>query len=354
MIAGATPRLPAPRGRMDARIDRRPDGGPALGCVQLGHCRRRGRWTKVVAAVFALASCESGDSASTAEEARLLAMSEGTAEDWEIVRSTLARAWEEGLHTLPLGETMARIGVTFVGSAYVPRTLEVEGPERLVINLRELDCVTFVENVLALGRFVHLHDPSALDDEEQLRDEYRRLLTEIRYRGGRLEGYPSRLHYFSEWIADNEARGLVRDISRELGGTMDDTPIDFMSTHPDAYRQLSEPGVVGEIERAEARLSARPRYFIGEEHIEDAAGGIADGDIIAATSTVDGLDIAHTGLALVRDGSVFLLHAPLVGSEVQISEVPLSERVQRIGGQDGIMVARPRDPAAVSGGESAG
>ena len=303
--------------------------------------RRLMRCAGAIAAVLAIASC---DSASSGEEARLLAMSEGTAEDWEIVSSTLARAWEEGLHYLPLGETMARIGVGFVGTAYVPATLEVEGPERLVVNLRELDCVTFVENVLALGRFVHLHNPSVLENEEWLRDEYRRLLTEIRYRGGKLEGYPSRLHYFSEWIADNEAQGLVRDVSRELGGMADDTPIDFMSTHPDAYRQLSDPGVVDEIARTEARLSARPRYYIGEEHIGEAAPDIADGDIIAATSTVGGLDIAHTGLALVRDGTVFLLHAPLVGSEVQISEVPLSERVQRIGGQDGIMVARPLAP----------
>lgn len=312
--------------------------------------RRAIRRVAAIAALLALASCDSG---SSAEEARLPALSEGTAEDWGIVRSTLARAWGEDLHLLPLGETMARIGVTFVGTAYVPRTLEVEGPERLIVNLRELDCVTFVENVLALGRFVHLHDPSMLDDDERLRAEYRRLLTQIRYRGGELDGYPSRLHYFSEWIADNEARGLVRDISRELGGMADDTPIDFMSTHPDAYRQLSEPGVVDEIARAEARLSARPRYFIGEARIEDAAAGIGSGDIIAATSTVGGLDIAHTGLALVRDGRVFLLHAPLVGSEVQVSEVPLSERVQRIEGQDGIMVARPLEPPPASNRGSA-
>jgi hypothetical protein len=306
-----------------------------------GRCRKRS--IAALAAVLVIVSCDSGSSAG---EARLLAMSEGTAEDWDIVRSTLARAWDEELHLLPLGETMAGIGVSFVGTAYVPRTLEVPGRERLVINLRELDCVTFVENVLALGRFVHLHDRSVLEDEEWLRGEYRRLLTEIRYREGKLDGYPSRLHYFSEWIADNEVQGLVRDISRELGGVADDTPIDFMSTHADAYRQLSEPGVVEEIARTEARLSSRPRYHIGEEHIEDAAAGIADGDIIAATSTVEGLDIAHTGLALVRGGTVFLLHAPLVGSEVQISEVPLSQRVQRIAGQDGIMVARSLGPGA--------
>jgi hypothetical protein len=68
---------------------------------------------------------------------------------------------------------------------------------------------------------------------------------------------------------------------------------------------------------------------------------IQDGDIIAATSTLAGLDIAHTGIALWRDGRLHLLHAPLAGGVVQISEMPLAERIQRIDGQDGVMVARP-------------
>ena len=37
------------------------------------------------------------------------------------------------------------------------------------------------------------------------------------------------------------------------------------------------------------------------------------------------------------------MHAPLVGDSVQISEVTLAERIQRIEGQDGIIVARPLD-----------
>ena len=72
-------------------------------------------------------------------------------------------------------------------------------------------------------------------------------------------------------------------------------------------------------------------------------GTRTDGDIIAATSTVPGLDIAHTGIALWRDGRLHLLHAPLAGGVVQISEVPLAERIQRIRGQDGVMVARPTE-----------
>ena len=157
-----------------------------------------------------------------------------------------------------------------------------------------------------------------------------------------LEEYPSRLHYFSEWIGDNDKMGLVRDVSQELGGVAEDEPIDFMTTHPDAYRQLGEnPTFLTELREVEARLSAEPRYYVPEDRIALIEDRIQDGDIIAATSTVAGLDIAHTGIALWRAGRLHLLHAPLAGGVVQISEAPLAERIQRIGGQDGVMVARP-------------
>ena len=124
----------------------------------------------------------------------------------------------------------------------------------------------------------------------------------------------------------------------------DTEPIDFMTTHADAYRQLSEnPAFLAELTQVEARLSAESRFYIPEDGIAGVEDQIQDGDIIAATSTVAGLDIAHTGIALWRDGRLHLLHAPLAGGVVQISETPLAERIQRISGQDGVMVARPSE-----------
>ena len=67
--------------------------------------------------------------------------------------------------------------------------------------------------------------------------------------------------------------------------------------------------------------------------------------MIAATSTLPGLDIAHTGFAIRIDGRLHLMHAPLVGSVVEISERPLADRILTIQAQDGIMVARPLSPA---------
>lgn len=257
--------------------------------------------------------------------------------DREIFEETMAFARAERLDTLPMGETVARIGRRFVGTPYEPGTLEVPGPERLVVNLRTLDCVTFVETVLAMSRVVHegTYDFGAFQAE----------LQRIRYRGGVLDGYASRLHYFSEWISDNERTGIVRQLTREVGGERVEEPVRFMSSNARLYPKLSDPEQLGAIRRMEERLSAEPRHFVPQERIAEVAPRIRNGDVIAATSTVEGLDVAHTGFALWVDGRLHLMHAPLVGKSVEISEHPLAERIRGIRGQDGILVARPVDPS---------
>ncbi len=277
--------------------------------------------------------------------ARLLRPPEGTEADWAILREKAIMAWELGLDTLSMGESMAFIGLSFVGTPYVPNTLELPGSEQVVVNLQELDCVTFVENVLALALFIREAGPDILDREPETRGLYKRILTRIRYRTGRVDGYPSRLHYFSEWILDNEAKGLVREVTKELGGVPDVRAIDFMTTHPESYRQLANPVVFNAIQDTEFYLSGLTRYRIPQGDIATLSSGIKDGDIIAATSAVEGLDVGHTGLALWRDGTLFLLHAPNVGGAVEVSTVPLADRILRIESFDGIRVVRPLGPA---------
>jgi hypothetical protein len=264
-------------------------------------------------------------------------------EDWAIFEQKVRWASGQRLDTVPLPAAVAAIGRSFVGTAYVPRTLEAEGPEGLVINFRGLDCVTFVENALALARFVRAEGVTRLASRPDAEAAYGTLLAQLRYRDGTIEGYPSRLHYFSDWVADNARRGLVEDLTASLGGEGDAEPIDFMSTHPDAYRQLGDAANLAAVRATEMQLNARGRTFIPEDRIARAASGIRDGDIIAATSTVAGLDVAHTGLALWVDGTLRLLHAPLVGDSVEISTVSLADRILSIEGQDGIIVARPVD-----------
>jgi len=264
-----------------------------------------------------------------------------TVRDWQILEEKVRWAAAERLDTLPLGEGLGRLGETFVGTTYTPATLEAPGEEHLVINLRELDCVTFIENMLAMTWLLRNDGAEILADRAAAMRRYEAYLTALRYRDGELSGYPSRLHYFSEWLANNEAKGLMALRTEALGGLLDEEPIVFMSEHRDSYRQLADDAFFAAIQEIEGRLAGQPRYYIPENRIREVEQGIQNGDIIAATSTLDGLDVAHTGIAFWHEGRLHLLHAPLVGKTVELSELPLAERIQEISGQDGIMVARP-------------
>jgi hypothetical protein len=276
--------------------------------------------------------------------------------DWAVFEATVRSAVAAGADTLPMGDAMVRVGMELVGTRYEPGTLEVEGPERLVVDLGGLDCVTFVENAYAIAAAVKAGVADRLDERATIEGEYERMLRALRYRGDVIDGYSSRLHYFTEWILDGEGKELVEDVTDDLGGVVDHERVDFMSTHPGAYRQLADPGNLETIRRIEEILSERGRYYVPQDRIDEVAHRIRDGDIIAATSTVAGLDVAHTGLAVWADGTLKLLHAPLVGDSVHVSERSLADRIRSIEGQDGIIVARPLEPgrSASRGARGAG
>ena len=120
-----------------------------------------------------------------------------------------------------------------------------------------------------------------------------------------------------------------------------DEPIDFMSTNREQYGALESPDVLAQIRTIERALNTRTLHYIPKDRIAAIAPRIRDGDIIAATSAIRGLDIAHTGFAVWINGQLHFTNAPLVGKSVEISELPLADRIRRIDGQDGIMVARP-------------
>lgn len=272
-----------------------------------------------------------------------------TERDWAIAAGTVAWARVQGLGALPVGEIAAILGTTFVGTPYEPGTLELPGPEALVVNLETFDCVTFVEQVLVLAHLVRdaAVVPATQADSEEgraFRARYREILTDLRYRDAAVDGYGSRLHYFTEWMDQAVARGWAADVTGELGGIPDARPVVFMSSNPASYRQLAEnPLLIEDIRTVEARLSAGTRLFVPQARIADVEEGIRNGDLIAAVSTLEGLDIAHTGIALRHEGRVHLLHAPLVGDSVEISAQPLADRIRGIAGQQGIRILRPLD-----------
>jgi hypothetical protein len=245
---------------------------------------------------------------------------------------------------LPLGRAVDRAAELAIGTPYVPYTLEAylraggspRDREPLTLSLSHFDCVTLVESSLALARTARLRG-------EPDWDAFAREVERVRYRGGKREGYLSRLHYFSEWLDDNERRGLVQLLGRELGGEPDTRPLRFMSTHPDAYPALRDAAVRAGVAAMEERLDGHPRWVIPTERIAAVQDRIETGDVLAFATAIEGLDVTHSALAhRGSDGVLHVLHAPLSGGEVEITRTTLPEYVARIKRSTGVLVARPR------------
>ncbi len=247
-------------------------------------------------------------------------------------------AASERLVDKSMSEVMAAIGHSFLDAPYKGHTLEVGGKERLIVNLQEFDCVTFVESTFALARCIKLNKMTF--------DDFKKQLQLIRYRGGKINGYPSRLHYFSDWIDDNEKKGLIKNVAHELGGVPYDKTINFMSTHRSSYKQLGNGANFQAITNTEAELNKRPHFYLPKLNIQDAREAIQDGDIIGITTSIDGLDITHTGMAFRLQGYLRFLHAPLSVGTIQITKRTIVDYLAVYEKHTGIMIARPVEPKA--------
>jgi hypothetical protein len=230
------------------------------------------------------------------------------------------------------GEWMIRLGRYFLGAPYAAGTLEKEGPEALVMNLRQFDCFTFVENIIALSRLFLSGHVSF--------DRYREILAFIRYRQGCLNGYASRLHYFSDWIFDNERKGIVKNISRLLDGRPFSKKNNFMTEHPDQYPALKDRDVYRQMRVMEKRVQQRVRYYIPRVSLKRVETQIADGDLIAVTTRVEGLDVTHVGVAVHERQKIHFLHASSLAGSVIISTETLEHYLAGSKDRSGIMVAR--------------
>ena len=233
-----------------------------------------------------------------------------------------------------LGDTIALVGQSFLETPYVEKTLEVGDTETLVVNFGGLDCTTFVENVLAFSLMLQNQHTSFEDFTDNLET--------VRYRNGDLNGYPSRLHYFSEWIRNNEKKGLVKDITAELGGVALEKPINFMGTHRNLYPFLASEENFEAILTVEKELAKEELCYLPQNQVESKEHLIKSGDILALATSIKGLDVTHTGIAIHQpDGRLHLLHASSKNGEVEISELPLADYLKNIKSNIGIIVARP-------------
>lgn len=224
-----------------------------------------------------------------------------------------------------------------IGTPYVGQTLEVNPSEQLVVNLRQLDCTTFVETAIALAMTQKQGSTRYAD--------YCQNLTRIRYRNGVLDGYPSRNHYFTQWIESNEKQGLVKERTLPTAISQRQTvSINYMSQHPDLYPMLRDDKPAQEqIRRFEQETSGKQVRYIPRVNLnkgkQTPLGLIKDGDILAIVTRKQGLDTSHIGFALWgKDGKLHLLNASQIHKKVVSEHMTLFEYMGKHPSQLGIRV----------------
>ncbi|WP_106795124.1 N-acetylmuramoyl-L-alanine amidase-like domain-containing protein [Aquimarina sp. Aq78] len=255
-----------------------------------------------------------------------------SAKDKEIFTTRITALKKEYTPKTAFGGTLVFVGKTFLGTPYAAKTLEIGSKESLVINFQGLDCTTFVENVLVLSLMLK----NGKDDFES----YTAYLEKIRYKNGKLDGYASRLHYFSEWITNNEQKDILRNITGDIGGIEIEKDINFMSTHRELYPFLKDDKNFKGIQQSEINISQSSVCFLPKDQIKEHEASILSGDIIALTTSIKGLDITHTGIAIRKEnGRIHLLHASSKG-QVEISTLPLVDYLKKIKNNTGIIVNR--------------
>lgn len=219
----------------------------------------------------------------------------------------ICKLLEESKRYSQADDVVSYFAKKFVGIPYVANTLEVNDEEQLVVNLRQMDCTTYVETVVSLALCVQ--------NGQFTYQDYINALRNLRYRNGVIDGYGSRLHYFSDWIDNNENMGFVKEVQSPNPpfSAIQVLNLDFMSKHPHSYKALRiSPYLVEEIRETEINLNGKKMNYIPKSSLANTSllrKVIRNGDILAVVTNVKGLDIAHLGIALWRKDGLHMLHA---------------------------------------------
>ena len=230
------------------------------------------------------------------------------------------------------GERVVALAKEFIGREYVGETLDKHDNEPLFISCSELDCTTFVETVLAI----------TMCGQNGSFTDFCKNLGRIRYRNGKNEGYASRLHYTSWWIADPAKQGIVEEIETKLHNASQKLNLNFMSTHPEKYRHLKDDKKRTE----EIAVLEKPfcnkdiRYIPKEKICELDRNDIKDGDIIAVVTAIEGLDVSHIGFAYWNNRELHMIHASSAANRVINDTTSLHTYLSRRKNSLGIRVFR--------------
>ncbi|WBA56741.1 MULTISPECIES: N-acetylmuramoyl-L-alanine amidase-like domain-containing protein [Providencia] len=206
------------------------------------------------------------------------------------------------------------ITAMFLGTPYNDRTLNSHDSEKesLVVNLKSMDCMTFIEYTEALKQSDNY-------------DDFISNLKKTRYREENI-AYITRRHFFTDWLlAADEA---MSDMTQEI------------SPHTiQVHKHLNQKGN-GQLLIQGLPVTSRTISYIPTQYIDEAVlKKLQTGDYIGIYSNKPELDVSHVGIAIREGNKIYFRNASSLKLNLKVVDVELNRYLQD---KVGIIVIRSK------------
>jgi hypothetical protein len=220
---------------------------------------------------------------------------------------------------------LVELGKYFIGRPYSHMALSRGNPEEVYYSLKDFDCVTYIENMLAL------YESNGLDSV------YKKRLIELRYVKSNDIRYETRLHYLSSAFEKWQQMGIIDQVHASNERLLK-KDIHYLSAYLAGNHFKID---VNQIKTTEQALSEKPMSFIDRKQIAQFLPKLKSGDIVAFVSKRSDLDFKHVGFIMIQHGKAFLLHASQEKKVICISDQDVATYVLNHPQMIGIQVYRP-------------
>ncbi|WP_067823699.1 DUF1460 domain-containing protein [Nocardia inohanensis] len=212
------------------------------------------------------------------------------------------------------GELIDLLSGQFMGTPYGANMLvgSATQAEQLVIDLRRVDCFTYLDYVEALTR-------------SSDRNQFVANLIDTRYAGGQVD-FAHRKHFFTDWA--QVARTAASDITGSLTGAAV-TVGKHLNAKADGGNYL--PGL--------PVVDRNITYIPSSAVTDQVLSGLRTGDYVGAYTDQPGLDVTHVGIIVKTNGGTVFRNASSLAANNQVVDQPLTDY---LGTVPGIVVLRPQ------------
>jgi hypothetical protein len=227
----------------------------------------------------------------------------------------LDRIIRNGSEITDIAKRIEFLSTEFLAIDYAESTLigDKDTREIFVINLRRVDCLTFIEYIEAM----RISDSFPAFESN---------LKKVRYKSGTVE-FANRNHFFTDWREYNAE--FVDDITEDIGG----------QNAVKVQKTLNEKED-GSLFLEGIQTMPREIIYIPSDSIDDSVmGNLRTGDYAGVYSPLKGLDVSHAGIIIKKDTSLFLRHA---SSQREYRKVVDQDFKYYMTGKPGIMIFRPK------------